>query len=157
MIKSFIGGLVSFTLRYNEVDEYQPKMTELEEAGIWEKLCGKKISYFENKDMPGDGVGFVYKVLKKWLFPEFSFTQEIRKAYDKLVRVLLSTSTSQQGRSCTCTHGTHVRTWKRRGSKHRIQYKKFMVMMMKTMTIKKSKIDNYKRWILKKYGLPQLI
>ena len=49
-------------------------MTELEEAGIWEKLCGKKISYFENKDMPGDGVGFVYKVLKKWLFPEFSFT-----------------------------------------------------------------------------------
>ena len=48
-------------------------MTELEEAGIWEKLCGKKISYFENKDMPGDGVGFVYKVLKKWLFPEFSF------------------------------------------------------------------------------------
>ena len=73
MIKSFIGGLVSFTLRYNEVDEYQPKMTELEEAGIWEKLYGKKISYFENKDMPGDGVGFVYKVLKKWLFPEFSF------------------------------------------------------------------------------------
>ena len=65
MIKSFIGGLVSFTLRYNEVDEYQPKMTELEEAGIWGKLCGKKISYFENKDMPGDGVGFVYKVLKK--------------------------------------------------------------------------------------------
>lgn len=63
MVKT--GGLVSFTLRYNEVDEYQPKMTELEEAGIWEKLCGKKISYFENKDMPGDGVGFVYKVLKK--------------------------------------------------------------------------------------------
>ena len=26
-------------------------------------------------------------------------------------------------------------------------------MMIKTMTIKKSKIDNYKRWILKKYGL----
>ena len=64
-ILSFIGGLVCFSLRYNEVDDYQPKMTELEEAGIWEKLSGKKISYFESKDLPSDAFGFVYKVLKK--------------------------------------------------------------------------------------------
>ena len=62
---SFIGGLVCFSLRYNEVDDYQPKMTELEEAGIWEKLSSKKISYFESKDLPSDAFGFVYKVLKK--------------------------------------------------------------------------------------------
>ena len=61
----FIGGLVCFSLRYNEVDDYQPKMTELEEAGIWEKLSSKKISYFESKDLPSDAFGFVYKVLKK--------------------------------------------------------------------------------------------
>ena len=41
-------------------------MTELEEAGIWEKLSSKKISYFESKDLPSDAFGFVYKVLKKW-------------------------------------------------------------------------------------------
>ena len=64
-ILSFIGGLVCFSLRYNEVDDYQPKMTELEEAGIWEKLSSKKISYFESKDLPSDAFGFVYKVLKK--------------------------------------------------------------------------------------------
>ena len=64
-ILSFIGGLVCFSLRYNEVDDYQPKMTELEEAGIWEKLSSKKISYFERKDLPSDAFGFVYKVLKK--------------------------------------------------------------------------------------------
>ena len=64
-ILSFIGGLVCFSLRYNEVDDYQPKMTELEEAVIWEKLSSKKISYFESKDLPSDAFGFVYKVLKK--------------------------------------------------------------------------------------------
>ena len=64
-VLSFIGGLVCFSLRYNEVDDYQPKMTELEEAGIWEKLSSKKISYFESKDLPSDAFGFVYKVLKK--------------------------------------------------------------------------------------------
>ena len=64
-ILSFIGGLVCFSLRYNEVDDYQPKMKELEEAGIWEKLSSKKISYFESKDLPSDAFGFVYKVLKK--------------------------------------------------------------------------------------------
>ena len=64
-ILSFIGGLVCFSLRYNEVDDYQPKMRELEEAGIWEKLSSKKISYFESKDLPSDAFGFMYKVLKK--------------------------------------------------------------------------------------------
>ena len=64
-ILSFIGGLICFSLRYNEVDDYQPKMTELEEAGIWEKLSSKKISYFESKDLPSNAFGFVYKVLKK--------------------------------------------------------------------------------------------
>ena len=61
---SFIGGLVCFSLRYNEVDDYQPKMTELEEAGIWEKLSGKKIPYYNREDMPSYGFGFVYKILK---------------------------------------------------------------------------------------------
>ena len=65
-ILSFVGGLVCFSLRYNEVDDYKPKMTELEKAGIWEKLSSKKISYFESKDLPSDAFGFVYKVLKKW-------------------------------------------------------------------------------------------
>ena len=64
---SFIGGLVCFSLRYNEVDDYQPKMTELEEAGIWEKLSGKKIPYYNREDMPSYGFGFVYKILKNWL------------------------------------------------------------------------------------------
>ncbi|KAM7451521.1 Methyltransferase domain [Porites harrisoni] len=58
------GGLVCFSLRYNEVDDYQPKMTELEEAGIWEKLSGKKIPYYNREDMPSYGFGFVYKILK---------------------------------------------------------------------------------------------
>lgn len=64
-ILSFVGGLVCFSLRYNEVDDHKPKMTELEKAGIWEKLSSKKISYFESKDLPSDAFGFVYKVLKK--------------------------------------------------------------------------------------------
>ncbi|KAM7451520.1 Methyltransferase domain [Porites harrisoni] len=59
------GGLVCFSLRYNEVDHYEPKMTELEKEGIWEKLGSKKIPYFNQEDMPSYAYGFAYKVLKK--------------------------------------------------------------------------------------------
>ena len=62
---SFIGGLVCFTLRFSEVDDYQQQMTELEETGIWEKLCHKKIPHFDKPDMPSHLFGFVYRVLKK--------------------------------------------------------------------------------------------
>ena len=62
---SFTGGLVCFTLRFNEVEDYQPKMSELEQAGIWEKLCHKKIPYYDKEDLPSYSYGFVYKVLKK--------------------------------------------------------------------------------------------
>ena len=62
----FIGGLVCFLLRPNEVDDYQLKMTELEKAGAWEYLCKKEIPYWSREDMPNHGPGFVYKVLKKW-------------------------------------------------------------------------------------------
>ena len=62
---SYIGGLVCFSLRYNEVDHYEPKMTELEKEGIWEKLGSKKIPYFNQEDMPSYAYGFGYKVLKK--------------------------------------------------------------------------------------------
>ena len=46
-------------------------MTELEEAGIWEKLSGKKIPYYNREDMPSYGFGFVYKILKNWFYHYF--------------------------------------------------------------------------------------
>ena len=48
-------------------------MTELEEAGIWEKLSGKKIPYYNREDMPSYGFGFVYKILKNWFYYYFLY------------------------------------------------------------------------------------
>jgi len=38
---------------------------ELEKVGMWENICRKTISYFENDDLPSDALGFLYKVLRK--------------------------------------------------------------------------------------------
>jgi len=63
MVKT--GGLLCFNLRCNEEEEYKPKMMELEKVGMWENICRKTISYFENDDLPSDALGFLYKVLRK--------------------------------------------------------------------------------------------
>ena len=60
----FLGGLVCFSLRYNELDDYQPKMLDLEKEGRWEKICSKTIPYFERDDLPREGLAFMYKVLR---------------------------------------------------------------------------------------------
>ena len=53
-----------FSLRSNELDDYQPKMFELEKEGKWEKLRKETIPYFERDDLPQEGLAFVYRVLR---------------------------------------------------------------------------------------------
>jgi len=59
-----VGGLLCFSLRSNELDDYQPKMFELEKEGKWEKLRKETIPYFERDDLPQEGLAFVYRVLR---------------------------------------------------------------------------------------------
>ena len=60
----FVGGLLCFSLRCNELNDYQPKMLELEKEGRWEKLCRETVPYFERDDLPREGLAFVYRVKK---------------------------------------------------------------------------------------------
>ena len=60
----FVGGLVCFSLRHNELDDYQPKMLELEKEGRWENLCKKTMPYFERDNMPKECLAFVFRVLR---------------------------------------------------------------------------------------------
>ena len=61
---SFVGGLICFTLRYNEVADYQDMMLELENTRRWESISKKKVPYFAAGDMPKEAEAFLYKVLK---------------------------------------------------------------------------------------------
>lgn len=58
------GGLVSFNIRYGELEVYQPKMEELEKARSWEKVSKDTVPQFDVDDMPPTSTFFVYKVLK---------------------------------------------------------------------------------------------
>ena len=53
-----------FSLRYGELDDYQPKMLDLEKEGRWEKNCSKTIPYFEREGLPREALAFVYRVLR---------------------------------------------------------------------------------------------
>lgn len=59
-----IGGLISFNIRYGELETYQPKMEELEKRGNWEKVSEDTLPQFDRDDMPSTSTFFVYKVLK---------------------------------------------------------------------------------------------
>jgi len=59
-----VGGLLCFSLRCNELNDYQPKMLELEKEGRWEKLCRETVPYFERDDLPREGLAFVYRIKK---------------------------------------------------------------------------------------------
>ncbi|KAJ7370425.1 Methyltransferase domain [Desmophyllum pertusum] len=59
-----IGGLICFTLRYNEVADYQDMMLELENTRRWESISKKKVPHFTAGDMPKEAEAFLYKVLK---------------------------------------------------------------------------------------------
>ncbi|KAJ7382533.1 hypothetical protein OS493_034424 [Desmophyllum pertusum] len=59
-----MGGLICFILRYNELDDYQDMMKELENARRWENISKKRLPYFEADDMPKKALAFLYKVVK---------------------------------------------------------------------------------------------
>ena len=80
-------------LRPNEVDDYQPKMTELEKAGVWENLCKKEIPYWSREDMQNHGPGFVYKVLKKWTKNRISFNNWVARVTSTICQVLYVAAT----------------------------------------------------------------
>ena len=59
---SFPGGFLCFNIRCNELEDYEPKMVELEKAGMWENISKTTITYFKNEDLPKEALGFVFKV-----------------------------------------------------------------------------------------------
>ena len=61
---SLAGGLLSFNIRFGDLDDYQAKMSELEKAGRWEKVSEKRVPHYDRDDMPRESLMFVYKVLK---------------------------------------------------------------------------------------------
>ncbi|XP_078377448.1 methyltransferase-like protein 27 [Oculina patagonica] len=61
MVKA--GGLLSFTLRIQDMKEYEEKMLELEKTGRWQIFSNEKIPYFNNDDLPKETNGLIYKVL----------------------------------------------------------------------------------------------
>lgn len=60
-----LGGLLCFNVRDSRMDDFQGKMSELENAGIWRNVCRTTVPYFDRDDMPNDTMAFVYKVLMK--------------------------------------------------------------------------------------------
>ncbi|XP_067044050.1 methyltransferase-like protein 27 [Acropora muricata] len=60
MVKN--GGFLCFNIRCNELEDYEPKMVELEKAGMWENISKTTITYFKNEDLPKEALGFVFKV-----------------------------------------------------------------------------------------------
>lgn len=64
LLVSIAGGLISFNIRYGELETYQPKMEELEKRGNWEKVSEDTLPQFDRDDMPSTSTFFVYKGLK---------------------------------------------------------------------------------------------
>ena len=64
LLFSLAGGLISFNIRYGELEKFQPKMEELEKAGNWENVVKETLPQFETDDMPKTSSFFAYKVLK---------------------------------------------------------------------------------------------
>lgn len=62
MIK--IDGLLSFNIRFGELELYQPMMEELEKEGKWVNVVKETIPHFQTDDMPQTSSFFVYKILK---------------------------------------------------------------------------------------------
>lgn len=57
-----IGGLLCFTIRSNEVDNYQAKMDELVSERRWERVSKKEVPFYEAEDMPKEIMAFIYRV-----------------------------------------------------------------------------------------------
>lgn len=58
------GGIFSFTMRNQDVKQYEDKMLELEKSGKWQNISREKMPYFGSEGLPKEVNGFVYKVLK---------------------------------------------------------------------------------------------
>jgi len=59
------GGLLCFNIRDNRVDDFRGKILELENAGIWENVCERKVPHFDRDELPRETSAFVYKILMK--------------------------------------------------------------------------------------------
>jgi len=62
MVKT--GGLFSFTMRNQDVKQYEDKLLELEKTGKWKIFSKETMPYFGDRDLPKEVNGFIYKVLK---------------------------------------------------------------------------------------------
>ncbi|XP_068670891.1 methyltransferase-like protein 27 [Montipora capricornis] len=60
MVKT--GGLLCFTIRSKEVDNYQAKMDELVSERRWERVSKKEVPFYEAEDMPKKIMAFIYRV-----------------------------------------------------------------------------------------------
>ena len=49
-----------FNIRCNELEDYEPKMVELEKAWMWENVSKATITYFKSEDLPKEALGFVF-------------------------------------------------------------------------------------------------
>ena len=63
-VVSFIDGLLCFTIRDSELDDYQGKMLELEKEGRWENVSKKTMPLYESDGMPKEVFGYIYRVLR---------------------------------------------------------------------------------------------
>ena len=58
------GGVVSFTIRSDQVSHYEPKLNELEEQKKWQLISKTTLPYFANDELPTESFFFAFRVTK---------------------------------------------------------------------------------------------
>ena len=58
----FVGGVICFNIRDNQLVDYQAKIRELEKAARWEMITNNVVYFFESEEIfdKSDGVFFFF-------------------------------------------------------------------------------------------------
>ena len=61
----FVGGVICFNIRDNQLVDYQAKIRELEKAARWEMITKNVVSFFESREMPKETYVLLFRVVRK--------------------------------------------------------------------------------------------
>ena len=62
----FVGGVICFNIRENQLVDYQAKIRELEKVARWEMITKNVVSFFESEEIfdKSDAVFFLSSIFK---------------------------------------------------------------------------------------------
>ena len=62
----FVGGVICFNIRDNQLVDYQAKIRELEKAARWEMITKNVVSFYESEEIfhKSDAVFFLSSIFK---------------------------------------------------------------------------------------------